>query len=134
MRGVINMCTEYEGPKSKYEYLQMTQIRLPTVDHFEVDVDHLEAAVAFIGEYKKRGEKVYVHCKAGHGRAASVVLCWMISQNSEETPKKLNLQLAKLRKVRPSLYRQKNVIEYLHRLSQKLVKSTKDEQEGDIKK
>lgn len=35
----------------------------------------------FIKEHKERGEKVYVHCKAGHGRAAAVALCWLMHEN-----------------------------------------------------
>lgn len=80
VRGVINMCYEYNGPKSYYSDLGIKQLHLPTVDHFEPTVSQMTEAIQFIKEYKKRGEKVYVHCKAGHGRAASIAMCWMMSE------------------------------------------------------
>lgn len=85
VRGVINMCYEYGGPTSYYERLGMKQLYLPTVDHFEPTLESMKAAVDFIKEHKERGEKVYVHCKAAHGRAASIALCWMMMQDGDKT-------------------------------------------------
>jgi atypical dual specificity phosphatase len=87
VRGVINMCYEYSGPTFQYNRLGMKQLRLPTVDHFEPSASQLQEAMAFIKDYQKKGEKVYVHCKAGHGRAAAVAMCWMITENPEMNPK-----------------------------------------------
>lgn len=81
VRGVVNMCYEYEGPKAAYSKLGIKQLHLPNVDHFEVPVEDLKDAVEFIRQHKDRGEKVYVHCKAGHGRAASIALSWLIHEN-----------------------------------------------------
>jgi atypical dual specificity phosphatase len=93
VRGVVNMCYEYTGPTSYYNNLGIKQLRLPTIDHFEPSLNQLQEAVAFINEYKRKGEKVYVHCKAGHGRAAAVALCWMLNENPNMSPK---VRLAKL--------------------------------------
>jgi len=41
----------------------------------------MKEAVAFIKEYQERNEIVYVHCKAAHGRAAAIALCWLASEN-----------------------------------------------------
>lgn len=81
VRGVVNMCYEYDGPKAAYSKLGIKQLHLPNVDHFEVPVEDLKDAVEFIKQHKERGEKVYVHCKAGHGRAASIALSWLIHEN-----------------------------------------------------
>ena len=137
VNGVINMCDEFSGPTDDYLMLGMTQLRLPTIDHFEVSVKQLEEAIKFIEQHKKQGKKVYVHCKAGHGRAASVALCWMLHENNEkllksikseksdETNKKtnenivfeLNNILKNKRNVRKTLYKQSNVLEYFHSLN-----------------
>jgi atypical dual specificity phosphatase len=109
VRGVINMCHEYEGPQGAYASLGMRQLRLPTVDHFEPSVENIEEAVKFIKYYKDRGEKVYVHCKAGHGRAACVALCWMLYDDPKLSAKDANAVLCAKRKVRPTLFKQKNV-------------------------
>ena len=81
VRGVVNMCTEYPGPQKAYDELGIKQLRLPTVDHFEPTLIQLREAVKFINVFKNKGERVYVHCKAGHGRGATVVLAWMIYAN-----------------------------------------------------
>jgi atypical dual specificity phosphatase len=81
VRGVVNMCCEYGGPVDAYKTIGIKQLRLPSVDHFEPSIEYMSDAVKFIDSFKKRGEKVYVHCKAGHGRAASIALCWMIYEH-----------------------------------------------------
>jgi atypical dual specificity phosphatase len=48
VRGVINMCYEYAGPKDAYAALGMRQLHLPVVDHFEPSLAQLQEAVAFI--------------------------------------------------------------------------------------
>lgn len=118
VRGVVNCCAEYEGPKAAYEAMGITQLRIPSVDHYEADAGLLEEAVAFIQGYADRGEKVYVHCKAGHGRAAAVALAWLISQNKQIAVKDLNMLLGSKRKVRKTLYQQANINDFCTRLSQ----------------
>jgi atypical dual specificity phosphatase len=85
IRGVVNMCCEYSGPVAAYKEIGMKQLRLPSVDHFEPSLEYMQEAVNFIAAHKKRNEKVYVHCKAGHGRAASIALCWMISEHKDSS-------------------------------------------------
>lgn len=80
VRGVVNMCYEYEGPVKEFKRLGIEQLHLPSFDHYEPELVDLERAVQFIAKYKKKGQKVYVHCKAGHGRGASVALCWLMNQ------------------------------------------------------
>jgi len=81
VRGVVNMCDEYPGPIEAYRKLGIKQLRLPTADHFEPSLQALEEATRFIEAHRKRGEKVYVHCKAGHGRGASVAQGWLMYRN-----------------------------------------------------
>ncbi|KAJ1436496.1 protein-tyrosine phosphatase-like protein [Ochromonadaceae sp. CCMP2298] len=109
VRGVINMCYEYGGPTSYYERLGMKQLYLPTVDHFEPTLESMKAAMDFIQAHKDRGEKVYVHCKAAHGRAASIALCWMMMQDGDKTAEELNAVLKSKRKVRGTLFQQPNI-------------------------
>ena len=85
--GVVNMCEEYRGPIEAYKKYNVKQLNLPTVDHFEPSLHQLQHAVEFIDSFRKRGEKVYVHCKAGHGRGASVALSWLMYRNPHVPPK-----------------------------------------------
>ena len=89
------------------------------VDHFEPSLESLEAAVKFIQEHKSRGEKVYVHCKAGHGRAASIALCWMMTENPAASASDVNALLRSKRKVRSTLYKQKNICQFFDKLHKK---------------
>ena len=112
VRGVVNMCYEYPGPKNSYASLGIKQLHLPSCDHYEVSVEDMRKAVEFIKMHKDKGEKVYVHCKAGHGRAASIALCWMMHENPTAPIKDLNTLLGLKRKVRKTLYQQSQVKVY----------------------
>lgn len=116
VRGVINLCEEYRGPDRSYWRLGMLHLRLPTTDHFEPTVEDLEKAVHFISDHKTLGKKVYVHCRAGHGRSAAVVFAWLLSQNPDANLEDLNRELCKLRDVRKNLWKQRNIIRYHSRL------------------
>lgn len=124
VRGVVNMCEEYQGPLKKYKSLGMTELRLPTVDHCVPTVEALSEAVQFCQDHAKRGERVYIHCRAGHGRSAAAVLAWMIStsnipDNDDELLhlKSLNEELCEKRMVRRTLWQKTNVKEFYQRVS-----------------
>lgn len=129
--GVVNMAAEYSGPVGEYERLGIQQLRLPTVDHFEPSIADLVRAVKFIEERRIRKELVYVHCKAGHGRAAAVALAWMLHSRSamgddsgddgdhgdgavsgDETLQALNEELLTKRAVRRTLHQQPHLREF----------------------
>lgn len=112
VRGVINMQAEYSGPETAYEKLGITQLRLPTIDHIEPSVEYFKTAVSFIEKFRKRDERVYVHCKAGHGRAAAVTMAWLAYNNNMPGGKslqELNADLLQKRRVRKYLYKQANL-------------------------
>jgi hypothetical protein len=88
VRGIINLCREYRGPIRHYERLGMEELYLPTTDHFEPTVGDLETAVNFIAQYQQHGKRVYVHCRAGHGRSAAVVFAWLLRQEMLERRQK----------------------------------------------
>lgn len=112
VRAVVNLTTEYAGPTKKYRQLELEQLHLPTVDHHEPSLAYLVRAVKFIEERRLRGHRVYVHCKAGHGRAGAVALAWLCysrGQTSAEDLAALNGELLSKRHVRPRLHLQPNV-------------------------
>eukprot|EP00546_Thalassionema_frauenfeldii_P006753 CAMPEP_0178915660 /NCGR_PEP_ID=MMETSP0786-20121207/12155_1 /TAXON_ID=186022 /ORGANISM="Thalassionema frauenfeldii, Strain CCMP 1798" /LENGTH=254 /DNA_ID=CAMNT_0020588805 /DNA_START=117 /DNA_END=881 /DNA_ORIENTATION=- len=140
VRGVVNMCEEYQGPVRKYEALGITELRLPTVDHFVPSVEALEEAVQFCQDYAKRGERVYIHCRAGHGRSAAAVLAWMVSRSSIPDGdseffhlQSLNKELCEKRMVRSTLWKKTSVKEFYQRASKK-VKHTKAQLKNEKKK
>eukprot|EP01041_Mallomonas_annulata_P009645 gene9645-20046_t len=109
VRGVINMCDEYGGPQRSYDSVGIKQLRLITVDHFEPTLSQMQEAVKFISFYRSKGEQVYLHCKAGHGRAASIALCWLLSKNPQLNAQDGNILLSSKRKVRKTLFKQTNI-------------------------
>lgn len=80
VRAVVNTCEEYAGPQSVYEELGVEQLRIPTVDFQPPVLPDVERALDFMRERVAEGKQVYVHCKAGRGRSATVVLCWLIKE------------------------------------------------------
>ena len=56
----------------------MTQLHLPTVDFTPPSLADVQSAVNFIDDHHRRGHAVYVHCKAGRGRSATIALCWLM--------------------------------------------------------
>lgn len=113
---MVNLCEEYKGPDCSYKQLGIRHLRLPTTDHFESTVEDIERAVQFIAEHEALGKKVYVHCRAGHGRSAAVVFAWLLFKNPEANLQQLNQELCKLRDVRKTLWKQRNIIRFHSRL------------------
>jgi len=70
--------------------------------------------------------RVYVHCRAGHGRSAAVVFCWLLSQNPHVDRRELNRQFSQLRNVKSTLWKQPSIIEFHTRLLAKLQQTTAD--------
>ena len=78
---VVNTCHEYPGPTEEYEKFGIAQLRVPTVDFTHPTFESVERAVTFMEEQADAGNKIYVHCKAGRARSATVVMCWLIKRD-----------------------------------------------------
>jgi atypical dual specificity phosphatase len=76
---VVNTCEEYAGPEESYRLHGIEQLRVPTTDFHPPSFASVERAVAFIQQHVLAGRTVYVHCKAGRARSATVVLCWLVA-------------------------------------------------------
>lgn len=112
VRGVVNTCEEYSGPVAAYGKAKIEQLCIPTVDFTPPRLEDVERAVSFIARHAERGESVYVHCKAGRGRSATVVLCWLI-QSQGLTPTEAQRVLQEKRPhVMPYLHEREVVKEF----------------------
>ncbi|MFZ4082576.1 MAG: phosphatidylglycerophosphatase and protein-tyrosine phosphatase 1 family protein [Pirellula sp.] len=78
VRGVINMCQEYPGPKEAYQQHNIEQLWLPTVDFNPPSLEAVQKGVEFLHQKTKQNQRVYVHCKAGRARSATIVICWLV--------------------------------------------------------
>lgn len=77
---VVNTCEEYRGPVAAYRRAGIEQLHIPTPDYTPPARADLDLALAFMREHTGRGRSVYVHCKAGRGRSATVALCWLMAE------------------------------------------------------
>lgn len=69
-----------------------------------------QRAVAFIQDTeRKSGGRVYIHCRAGHGRSAAAVFAWLLYKKPDQDPEELNTWLVKKRNVRKALWKQPNI-------------------------
>jgi len=116
VRGVINLCEEYGGPMKAYNRLGIEQLHLPTIDHTEPSFEDIRRAVEFIADYEANAKgRVYVHCKAGHGRSAAIVYAWLLSKAPDISVvdmEELNKMLCKKRNVRKTLWKQSNINDF----------------------
>ena len=78
VRAVVNTCEEYQGPLRQYAQHGIEQLRIPTTDFTHPRLKDIEAAVEFIQKYKLQNDSVYIHCKAGRARSATVAMCWLM--------------------------------------------------------
>jgi atypical dual specificity phosphatase len=76
--GVVNMCEEYPGPEAAYQQLGIEQLWLPTTDFQHPSAEMVDRGAEFIERHKQQHGQVYVHCKAGRARSATVVLWWLV--------------------------------------------------------
>lgn len=105
VRAVVNMCDEFGGWADMYESLGIEQLRLPTTDYMDVSAVNLRRAVAFIDSNRARGRGVYVHCKAGVGRAGSVAVTYLASRAEKGLRLELEQANAHVRQHRPVVVR-----------------------------
>jgi atypical dual specificity phosphatase len=96
VRGVINMCREYRGPTREYERFEIEQLWLPTVDFTHPSLADVAKGVDFLDRMTTAGKKVYVHCKAGRARSATVVLCWLV-RSGRMSPEEAQTHLLRVR-------------------------------------
>ncbi|XP_003781354.2 phosphatidylglycerophosphatase and protein-tyrosine phosphatase 1 isoform X1 [Otolemur garnettii] len=84
VRAVITMNEEYEtrflcNSSQEWKKAGVEQLRLSTVDMTGIPtLTNLQKGVQFALEYQSLGQCVYVHCKAGRSRSATMVAAYLI--------------------------------------------------------
>lgn len=101
IQSIVNMCEEFAGHEAEMAGLNIRQLRLPTLDYHFPSEAHLLSGLAFIREEVAAGRKVYVHCKAGRGRAATMALCHVMATQRISPGE----AFARIRAIRPHLTR-----------------------------
>lgn len=98
---VVNLCEEFAGDAATLAELGLEQLHLPTLDYHCPAEDDLRRGLVFMDDRIAQGGKVLAHCKAGRGRSAILVLCYLMMRkgiNADDA-------LAILKRVRPGIAR-----------------------------
>jgi atypical dual specificity phosphatase len=117
VRGVVNMCDEYRGPTEAYQQLGIEQRWLRTVDFQPPSLDAVHQGVEFVQQMLEKDHKVYVHCKAGRARSATIVLCWLMKYRSMTAKQAQAILLNKRPHVKADLDKRQVVLDYAQQLS-----------------
>ena len=117
IKGVVNTCEEYAGPFAQYERHGIEQFRMPTIDFTHPKLDDVSRAVDFMDTQIEQGHKVYVHCKAGRGRSATVAICWLMKNKGMSAAEAQAFLLTKRPHVNPRLPERPVVQEFEKRCS-----------------
>lgn len=120
IRAVLSLVEDHEAESSsifsepvvetEWQAHHIDFLRLPTADLTPPSIDKLKHAVAFIDRQAKANKITYVHCKAGRGRSATVVICYLLKHGSagivqySAEPDMVKKAIAFVRHKRPQIY------------------------------
>jgi atypical dual specificity phosphatase len=82
VKAVVNTCEEYGGPVAEYDQYGIEQLHIPTVDFMPPSLESIQQSVRFVQKHVGQNHTVYIHCKAGRARSATVALCWLIAHRN----------------------------------------------------
>lgn len=87
VRGVVSMNEDYElymfsNSSAEWKSRDVEFLQLSTRDIFEAPCQSkLILGVQFINKFREMNQSVYVHCKAGRTRSATLVGCYLMVKN-----------------------------------------------------
>lgn len=91
-----------------------TYLWLPVKDHYAPTQSQLDTGVAVINSLVKNQNKVYIHCRNGHGRSPTLVAAYFISQGTE-----VDEAIEKIRSKRPEIHIREVQMEALNKFKQR---------------
>ncbi|CAF2589538.1 unnamed protein product [Rotaria sp. Silwood2] len=110
---VVNMCAEYNGPHRTYKKYNIKQLHLPTIDCTAPSLKTIEKAIKFMNEAYTNNKKIFVHCKAGMGRSATIVLCHLVANEKMSSENALKLMKEKRPEITTSIIKYAPVRQFL---------------------
>lgn len=76
-----------------------TYLWLPVKDHSAPIQEQLDTGVAVIESLVRNGQKMYIHCKNGHGRSPTLLAAYFIKQGM-----RVHEAIAKIKAKRPEIH------------------------------
>lgn len=114
--GVVNLCAEYRGASAALQGAGIEELYLPVIDFTPPDLEQVRKGVEFIRRHLEAGGKVYVHCKAGRGRSANIVLCYLMAREGLTPAAALARILDRRPHINRRLHRRRVVLEFQEQL------------------
>lgn len=118
VRAVVNTCEEYAGPVQEYGRLGIVQLHIPTIDFTHPTIENIRQGVDFVQDHVEQGEIVYIHCKAGRARSATIAICWLIQHRGMTPIEAQALLLSKRPHINPRLTERTVVGEFVRELQE----------------
>ncbi|MTC38242.1 hypothetical protein GKR70_06790 [Providencia alcalifaciens] len=106
-QAVLDMTCEWSRNIYSYGKNYCSQ---PQIDLLPLSPEDIEKAIRTMDKLAQSGT-VYVHCKLGYSRSATVVVAWLVHQNME---KNIEDAIAQVERVRPQVILNSATIEQLH--------------------
>lgn len=101
LAAIVDMTAEFVEPADLQEEIGKGRLRyhcLPTLDGMPPSVEDLSALVA---ELKEARVPTYIHCAAGHGRAATVAAALLVARGDAAD---IEDAVSKMRAIRPGIH------------------------------
>lgn len=118
VRAVVNTCEEFPGHARLYQELGITQFHMPTTDFTHPEIESVVAAVDFMESQIAQGHRIYVHCKAGRARSATVAICFLMANRNVSAQEAQQL-LKKRTQVLATIWSRPVVEQFAQRLAQR---------------
>lgn len=88
IKAVISINEDFElrwftPSTSEWQKLGVCHYQFSVVDGVSPSLDVIHEALQTIQHYTQRNESIYVHCKSGQGRSATVVASYLVKVNSQ---------------------------------------------------
>ncbi|MEM9826680.1 MAG: dual specificity protein phosphatase family protein [Planctomycetota bacterium] len=113
---VVNTCEEYAGPTSAYADANIEQLWIPTTDFTHPRLADVEKAVEFVQHHVAQGRTVYIHCKAGRARSATIAMAWLMKYR-DMTPEQAQRHLLECRShINPKVCQRPVILEFAKRI------------------
>ncbi|KAI8512535.1 Phosphatidylglycerophosphatase and protein-tyrosine phosphatase 1 [Branchiostoma belcheri] len=102
VKAVVTMNEDFElkrftNSMEEWSRAGVEQLRLTTIDLTGVPThEHLKLGVLFLLRHREQGNTVYVHCKAGRRRSATLVACYLMQVHGW-TPEEAHLHIKEKR-------------------------------------
>ncbi|KAG0098408.1 Phosphatidylglycerophosphatase and protein-tyrosine phosphatase 1 [Podila epicladia] len=130
VENILNMCAEFRGHLEKMRELGLYQCWVPTRDFHTPSVPDIWICVRLIAKCEKQWQElpeqergtIYLHCKAGRGRSATIALCWLVYQFKLSTLEAQAILLHARGQVDKDIHRHTEVITFYSQTSRKEVK------------